>query len=486
MSKIFEWDAQDGSYIARTGQIGINTSIKFNRTEKGHTLITQSSSSRLVFNGTYFTGDFTAILSFKYTSAAGYLLKNTTGANGFSVYNYANGVVGVTFASAIDSLGPDTGIAKGKWGNICITRKGDIAKFYADGILKQTVSGIAARNCTYNSFTIGADSSGIKGHNYVYCLYHDNALSDLEYFSFYKDWYIKFINSKSSNLPTIFQPNLSIFKQTEVKETGLITAYNFNPINGKIINVAWDNPANGYNARQYDRTITKVKTNKDGVQYNSLSTTQSINLGNVQSLQYIIKPIILNQTLAKLNSSSSISITSDGGIDITGVSTETVYINGSISGVIVANTWNTVSITLSSVLNADDYILGNLNYSGYINNEKIFNRIISRDEVKLYHNSFASKVVLQEDFKQYAVDNTRIGNWQVKSGGFIISEDSQGKYLKCTDNGVIQISLIDSDNLNTKSYIGTMTLSKTSSLTKLTATTNQICRLIKLTQLSEV
>jgi len=298
--------------------------------------------------------------------------------------------------------------------------------------------------------------------------------------------YIKNINRRPLNPPIVFQPNLSILKPTEVKETGILLVNSCKLTSGKLINIAWNSPSNSNNSRQFDRTTTKVKNLKDSVQLNTSSTTQSINLGNIQTLQYVIKPTVLNQTLAKLNSSSNVSITSGGGIDITGVSTETVYINGSTTGVISTNTWNTITITLSSALNANDYILGNLSYSGYINDEKVYNRILTNTEIRNYHNHFVSKIVLKEDFKQYTVGNTRIGNWQVKSGGFVISEDSQGKYLKCTSNGVIQLSLVDSDKLNTKSYIGTMTLSKTSLLTKLTATTNQICRLIELTQGVEV
>jgi hypothetical protein len=42
---------------------------------------------------------------------------------------------------------------------------------------------------------------------------------------------------------------------------------------------------------------------------------------------------------------------------------------------------------------------------------RFFNRAITPQEIKDYHNNFASKVVLKEDFSAYGVGATRFGNW---------------------------------------------------------------------------
>jgi hypothetical protein len=228
--------------------------------------------------------------------------------------------------------------------------------------------------------------------------------------------------------------------------TGLVASYNHFSINGKDINVAFDNPSNSFNARTFDRILTKVQSINDSTLWTAQSTSSSLNYGNIQSLRYIIKPKTLNQTLCKLNSSSNVNITSGGGIDVTGISNEIVYINGSATGIININTWNTISINLPTPINANDYVIGNLSYSGLINDEKICQNILTNQQIKNYHNQFASKENFYEDFFQYAVGQKPNLNYQFKSGTWSIAEQTSSthiqyelgqKYLKCTSSGII-------------------------------------------------
>ena len=70
---------------------------------------------------------------------------------------------------------------------------------------------------------------------------------------------------------------------------------------------------------------------------------------------------------------------------------------------------------------------------------RIYNRVLSEQEIKDYHNSFIKPVIL-EDFNNYSVGETRPKEWQIISGEFEIKEDTEKKYLKCTSTGTIKIN----------------------------------------------
>lgn len=275
--------------------------------------------------------------------------------------------------------------------------------------------------------------------------------------------------------------NFQYPKATRLKEAGLVAAYTMKPTNGKLINIAWDNEANGNNASQYDITKVNCQETNDGIPFNSLSTTTAINVGNVNIIQCIFYPNVNNKILVKLNSSSNINITSGNLIAITGVTDEVVYVNGVLNGSIVLNNWNTLTVNLDT-LNANSFVLGNNSFEGVIKDIKTNNSTV---DYKDYHNKFVKRVVFNEDFSDYAVGNIP-DNWVIASGTFVIDEDINGKFLKCTSNGSIYFPLKDADEKNVKTYDGTMTLSRTSNRVVLTATIGQICREILLTEGVEV
>ena len=477
MSKIFETNFENGSFIEKMSNIAITPSSGIIKVAKGYGLKCAVNSTYAINTFFNYSNISFVINTFIPRGTANFHLMKSTNGYWFSLYAGA-----IYFQDNISNVIVLSSIAP--------YYNKDISLVITFNVLNKTIltyiNTILVKTTTFPTITLRTLSSGItlstnvleKPITYFKIKVYNTVLKQNDI----NNEYINFLNSKPINKPIIFNPNLNILKPNEIKDNGLIAAYNFTPVNGKLPNIAYDNPANGNNARSFDRTLTLAQTLKDSIFCNLKSTSTSLNFGNILSLQYIIKPSVLNQTLAKLNSSSNVNITSDGGIDVTGVSGEIVYINGSLTGIISVNTWNTISINLPSVLNANAYVLGNLNYSGLINFEKIYNRILSVTEIKNYHNQFAAKTILYEDFSIYPVQATKIGNWIVKSGSFIIAEDRTGKYLKCVTSGVIQLSNKDSDKLYIKKYTGNMALSKTSTLVKLTATSNQITRTINLTQ----
>lgn len=78
-------------------------------------------------------------------------------------------------------------------------------------------------------------------------------------------------------------------------------------------------------------------------------------------------------------------------------------------------------------------------FPGEIQDVRIYNRELTEQEIKDYHNSFIKPVIL-DDFSNYAVGETRPKEWQIISGEFEIKEDTEKKYLECTSNGTIKIN----------------------------------------------
>jgi hypothetical protein len=523
MSKIFEWDAQDGSFIARTGQIGTAIGTpKFNRTDKGYGLNTNLNSylrysniSQVNIAKLYYS-IFCYVPVPSKTSTIDIFGGSTSGNLEFSVISNTGQLLLLRFNQTTN------------YGSVQLPKTGSyfIEVFYdgsqsTDALklvcyinrVKQTLSftGTIPSTLPINTSNFGfsfESTSTAINQSYLF----NFTLSNIFPASKESDeLYIKNINRKPLNPPTVFQPNLSVLKPSEIRENGLIAAYNFNPNGTKLTNVAWDNPANKYNARQYDIILNKYQLLKDGLKGNKTYGSLiggTLNIGKVHTLcirtkltdvfEDWIYSSSTTYTFRFINSMSTLryslnSINYDFSLPAINILTSNLYIITRDNSILKFYT-NGVFISSATISNNVDYLISGMGRGANTNEDmtciyedsKMYNRVLSDQEIKNYYNLFASKVVLQEDFKKYAVGNTRIGNWQVKSGDFIISEDSQGKYLECTSNGVIQLSLVNSNKLNIKSYIGTMTLSKTSSLTKLTATTNQICRLIELTQLTEV
>jgi hypothetical protein len=265
--------------------------------------------------------------------------------------------------------------------------------------------------------------------------------------------YIELLNTKTINKSIIFQPNISVIKPSEIREQGLIAAYSFNPINGKIPNIAWDNPANGYNARQYDG--------------NSASTIYGIKTGAVISDGYIFNnrgyfkfpgtmTIIGDLTIsAILNITATTNITfggkytgsnpqsTDGAFQIANRSFIFRDLSGSFNygglplGKLVltftrsSSNWKTFVngvINISGIkspanYSSDTLIFNNVNEKTKVYDYRIYNRALSDKEIKNYYNQFVKNPTIFEDFSQYLYGATKINNWYF-TGTVSITEET--------------------------------------------------------------
>lgn len=75
-------------------------------------------------------------------------------------------------------------------------------------------------------------------------------------------------------------------------------------------------------------------------------------------------------------------------------------------------------------------------FQGEIEDIKIYNYVFTEQQAQDYHNSFAKRVVLIDNFEYDAVGSVP-REWQIESGTFAIAEDATSKYISCTGNGNI-------------------------------------------------
>jgi hypothetical protein len=317
----------------------------------------------------------------------------------------------------------------------------NVGQFFING--GQSISPLMSITVTtgsINCYLLGGPNSG----NYIFnglcykIIVYQGAITQSEY----SNQYNKFLTGQLINKPTYFpiQPQQ---KDNHSDDNGLIAAYNMIPSQGKLLNISTDNPANGNNARQYDASVYNlyssglrlVGTIKEGV-ITSNRTYQSYNFPNSPTLQFNNFTICL---IYKASTTGNLYL--GGG---TGASSIQIYMGAVIyfrdnaSNLAILsylppynNTWNTIIITKANgliSLYANGLFVTSVNMTTYtyfepiglftastlrtiIGDIRFYNRVISNQEIKTYHNNFASKVVLEEDFTNYPVGASKLNTW---------------------------------------------------------------------------
>lgn len=284
----------------------------------------------------------------------------------------------------------------------------------------------------------------------------DHILLQSEINSDYKD----FINSKP------IQKAITGFtypKLTSINEPGLIAAYNMIPVSGKIINIAAPNPANGMNPSRYilsnfikNSFITNTYL-RPGVF--TTSNLIAISIGKVYSLCFRINipNVYPNNVEGGGYSTAMINIVNSGRIDYRlsdgnlnpSCFLKTPNLNRNITLHILRDNLN-LKMYIDGVFFANGTLASNadasfggltVEFNGTssmpkLYDKRVYNRQISEQEIKDYHNQFASQIVFKDDFSQYGAGNKPY-NWQIKSGTYSVQETFTFKYLKCTSSGVI-------------------------------------------------
>jgi len=88
-------------------------------------------------------------------------------------------------------------------------------------------------------------------------------------------------------------------------------------------------------------------------------------------------------------------------------------------------------------------------------NFSIHNTAKTDQQIKDYHNKYASQVALFEDFRYAKADGTTQlpAGWTSSTGSHKTNEDSTGKYIECVTSGVVQYKSVDLSGYEGNGYI---------------------------------
>ena len=270
--------------------------------------------------------------------------------------------------------------------------------------------------------------------------------------------------------PLTYQKRLlSLPKPTELKQNGLVAAYNMKPVG----NVLHDISGNGNN-----HIITKCFNTVKGLLYvgtesiaSTATATYGINKLNSLSVRftsynYNLDSLIIDshsaagyfQIYIAKTTGSLVFFSLGGGIktfnyviplnktlNLTLNITNNeilLYINGIYTETLSALTINTVTIPAFSGIGSK--------FNGKIEDLRVFNKQLSIQEIKAYHNSF-NEVILHEKFEDMAVGSSKLPSGWIKNGGsFVCGESTTNdpviksirkgtKYLRCVTAGIVAI-----------------------------------------------
>ncbi len=134
----------------------------------------------------------------------------------------------------------------------------------------------------------------------------------------------------------------------------------------------------------------------------------------------------MTQNILDLNGTAYVTMTS-GTLTATGFTSPTIYVNGVVSSVVSTSTWNHVTITTGTAINATAITIGKRStnfFAGGLDEIRFFNRALSATEVlTLYRGAFTrvdtSKVSsVNMPLINRLVDSSLIGYWTLNSNDF--------------------------------------------------------------------
>lgn len=322
---------------------------------------------------------------------------------------------------------------------------------------------------TANAIKIGRETSYFKGDIAYVCF--DNAVISANDIGDYQKFFVS-LRQRGKSKRGFLQR-----KATELKENGLIAAYNFIPNGNTLVDIS----GGGNNmtlAGSPQPTNNGIRF--DGVNDKGTCTGSSGLNGNV-TISTRIKlwgwggttngRIFTNSSIIVWTSSAGQSIGLSRDNTVTGISSA----NSSIS----LNRWHTVTIasTSSGVTNfyIDGVLSGSANQAGgtpgsstswiigdngsftralqgEISDLRIYNRVLTAQEIKNYHNLFAKVNVFVDNFSDSSVNTAMPRGFIPGTGVFKVSEltadvagfpllPKMSKVLECTTGGTIKLSL---------------------------------------------
>lgn len=342
----------------------------------------------------------------------------------------------------------------------------DTSKVYINNV--ELTGGVAVKTGSPKArdlWTFVGNSYGTNNIDIAYLAVHDTVISEKE-----RNNYFKMFN----NLKPITKPkrNFQLNKPTELKQNGLIAAYNMKPNGTKLIDIS----GNGRNGTLYgiiNNTPRGLKTTRNSYS-DYIDTPIQLTGGQPFSIQMVVNPtrtvnskgiigfggytptvkglLIAERTDGKIwiyagNGTSIGNVISTNAIGSNIINTISFSWNGTVSSsaTLMIN-GNSESISIPYAWVGTTALMHNLfcpsgcdPYEGEIQDVRVFNRLLTTQEMKKYHNSFAKQTYITEDFSDAPADGTNIipTNWIKGTGSYKV-----GQHIK--KSGILYASNFDS------------------------------------------
>ncbi len=442
MSEVLNIDFRKGTLIEKHSKlVGVNVGNSITRQQKGLAYAArQANSGQVTFPNmtalNFGTGAFSIVCAFKMGEfinigsglntifASGTVATNS----GISFHFGSAEVLTLEAANAanrttllMDDLGA---INDGKYHLIYFTFDGVTYKGYSDN-LKETTELTTVRDIdTAQSFFVGRDGLTNRRSNsdVAYIKAYDHEITEQERSKLYSE----FLNS------SLIQKQKSGFvypKADENHDAGIVAAYNMVPVDGVIADIS----GNGNTG-----TISGALQSLEGMNFDGgsdiVSLASSVNIGKSHTILVRFKPkfnmtignngtlfydgVLHNYPLRFFEGTLRYQTETGGttGVSFTPVDTEDnftdiVIIRDGLNVEMIQDGNSLGTDTLS--INADQFIhhIGNksdlgLGFNGTIADIKIYNYTFTAQQAKDYHNQFANRVALKEDFSDNAVGDT--------------------------------------------------------------------------------
>lgn len=426
MSKIFDWDARKGTFIdSVSGKIGNFTAGEggYAITNKGRAVYFDNANTYIEYDGFSLT-NFSMGIWFRTGETSGDDMNPLGYGVGMQPFRIRNNDWYLYIAGK--SARPYKNITDNQWHCLIIEKDSNEARFYRNNELLETDSSFDEHDVyTISSFHIGkAAGDFFDGYIQKVVVYDDGNFGG-ERESFYKD----FLHSAPVETPI---RNFSFAKPSDLSnEEGLVAAYNMIPSNGqKLVDIS----GNGRDMTNFENALPT----KDGYKIKD-----GIISGYGDSIQ-----------IKSLKARFKVHPDSDAGLLISGIK----WADGKVSSVRISNNYLAVSYNNSQETTyetdriiEDDFVYNicinfnedNSDFTVYINGEavnlnadstayyrgeylsfgdrteprgkqldceiidvKFYDREITPQEAKAYHNKYARRPYLNLDFSNDAVGDT--------------------------------------------------------------------------------
>lgn len=174
----------------------------------------------------------------------------------------------------------------------------------------------------------------------------------------------------------------------------------------------------------------------------------STNFSNdaTRSVSFWFRPMLGSDPLIQLSATANIEF-SAGAITTSGITSPTIYVNGSTNNSITSNRWHHVVVTTNTNIDADDIKIGQVStnyFQGFIDEFKILDSTLSSDQVKAEYNSrgVSGGTAVRVGGDLTHLSNNLIGYWKMDeaswdgtSGEVIDSSGNQNhSRANCTDS----------------------------------------------------